>query len=72
MIEAKERCEAEGLDMTIDEIFNSVVSRKSVYVRGFGPGPKPMLRALRLSEQWRKDAEDRARAAEEKNEELIK
>ncbi|KAF3438673.1 hypothetical protein FNV43_RR21437 [Rhamnella rubrinervis] len=48
LIEAKERCEAEGLDMTIDEIFNSVVPPKSGYVQ------------------------DRARAAEEKNEELTK
>ncbi|KAF3442983.1 hypothetical protein FNV43_RR16901 [Rhamnella rubrinervis] len=31
--ETKERCEAEGLDMTIDEIFNSVVPPKSGYVQ---------------------------------------
>ncbi|KAF3453576.1 hypothetical protein FNV43_RR04016 [Rhamnella rubrinervis] len=72
LIEAKERCEAEGLDMTIDEIFNSVVPPKSGYVQGFGPGPKPMSRALRLSEQRRKEAEDRAKSAEERNEELTK
>ncbi|KAF3455878.1 hypothetical protein FNV43_RR00520 [Rhamnella rubrinervis] len=58
--------------MTIDEIFNSVVPPKSGYMQGFGPGPKPMSRALRFSDQRRKEAEDRARAAEEKNEELTK
>ncbi|KAF3440810.1 hypothetical protein FNV43_RR19096 [Rhamnella rubrinervis] len=72
LIEAKERCEAEGLDMIIDEIFNSVVPPKPRYVQGFDPGPKPMSRAFRLSEQRRKKAEDRAKSAEEKNEELTK
>ncbi|KAF3433690.1 hypothetical protein FNV43_RR24793 [Rhamnella rubrinervis] len=72
LIETKERCEAEGLDMTIDEIFNSVVPPKSGYVQGFGHGPKPMSRALRLNEQRRKEVEDRAKSAKERNEELTK
>ncbi|KAF3454055.1 hypothetical protein FNV43_RR04502 [Rhamnella rubrinervis] len=54
LIEANERCEAEGLDVTIDKIFNSVVPPKSGYVQGFGPGPKPMSRTLRLSSEGRR------------------
>ena len=51
--------------MSIDEIFDSVGPLKSGYVQGLGPGPKPISRELKLSQQRRKDAE-------EQNEELKK
>ncbi|KAF3455829.1 hypothetical protein FNV43_RR00471 [Rhamnella rubrinervis] len=42
LVEAKENNEAEGLGMTMDEIFDSVLPPRKGYVIGLGPGPKPI------------------------------
>ena len=71
LLEAKEKSQAEGgIPMTIDEIFDSVIRPKSVYVQGSGSGPKPRSKAHILSEQRRQEAESRLEAAEKRNAEL--
>ncbi|KAF3457437.1 hypothetical protein FNV43_RR02095 [Rhamnella rubrinervis] len=42
------------------------------YVRGLGSGPKPTPKPPKVLVQQKKQAEDRAKAAEEKNEELMR
>ena len=51
LVEANERFETEGVHMTSDEIFNSVVPPKSRYVQGLGPGPKPIVKHNKLIQQ---------------------
>ncbi|KAF3457780.1 hypothetical protein FNV43_RR02439 [Rhamnella rubrinervis] len=41
------------------------------YVQGLGLGPKPIGKRQRLLEQQKEEVEDKAKAAEERNEELI-
>ncbi|KAF3433591.1 hypothetical protein FNV43_RR24693 [Rhamnella rubrinervis] len=54
-------------------ILAQIVSIEHVagYVQGLGLGPKPIGKRQRLLEQQKKEVEDRAKAAEERNEELI-
>ena len=73
LVEAKEKAEAEdGNAMTIDEIFDSIVPSKKGYVQGRGSYPKPISTAYKVLEQRQKEAEERAKAAESMNEELLK
>ncbi len=57
--------------MTIDEIFDAVVPPRSRYVQGSGPGLKPNSKANAAEKAKRKEAEDRAMAAEKLNDALL-
>ena len=72
LVDAKEKNEAEGSPMTMDQIFDSVLPSKAGYVKGLGPGPKAIAKGQKLLMQQKKEAEERARAAEERNVELMK
>ena len=72
LVDAKEKNEAEGSPMTMDQIFDSVLPSKAGYVKGLGPGPKAIAKGQKLLVQQKKEAEERARAVEERNVELMK